>query len=65
MHLLKGMDNLKREMDRGGLMEAMDSFGQRAFGMLTTPQVREAFDLSKEFAKPANATATAPTASAV
>jgi hypothetical protein len=51
MHLLKGMDNLKREMDRGGLMEAMDSFGQRAFGMLTTPQVREAFDLSKESAK--------------
>ena len=51
MHLLRGMDNLKRDMDRGGLMEAMDSFSQRAFGMLTTPAVRDAFDLSQESAQ--------------
>ena len=30
VHLLKGMDNLRRDMDRSGLMDAMDSFGQRA-----------------------------------
>eukprot|EP01031_Cornospumella_fuschlensis_P051691 gene51691-63197_t len=48
MHLLEGMDKLKREMDKSGLMSAMDQFSQRAFQMLTNPQVREAFDLSKE-----------------
>lgn len=48
MALLKGLDNLRRDIDGAGLMEAMDSFGQRAFEMLTNPKVREAFDLSKE-----------------
>ncbi len=48
MHLLRGMDNLKREMDRSGLMEAMDVFSLRASEMLTAAHVREAFDLSRE-----------------
>ena len=48
MHLLQGMDNLKRDMDRSGLMGAMDQFSQQAMGMLTSPAVRQAFDLSKE-----------------
>jgi len=48
MHLLSGMDKLRRDMDRSGLMEAMDSFSQQAFSMLTTPQVQQAFDLSQE-----------------
>ncbi len=47
-HLLQGMDNLQRDMDRSGLMEAMDTFSQRALGMLTASQVRNAFDLSQE-----------------
>lgn len=51
IHLLKGMDTLKRDMDKSGLMGAMDEFSQRAMGMLTSPEVREAFDLSKESPK--------------
>jgi len=51
MHLLQGMDNLKRDMDRSGLMETMDQFSQRAFHMLTSAEVRESFDLTKEPAK--------------
>ncbi|MCB1207971.1 MAG: DUF1501 domain-containing protein [Verrucomicrobiales bacterium] len=47
-HLLEGIDNLQRDMDRSGLMDAMDTFSQRAMGMLTATQVRDAFDLSKE-----------------
>lgn len=47
-HLLQGMDNLRRDVDRSGLMNAMDEFSQKAFGMLTAPQVRDAFDLSRE-----------------
>ncbi len=47
-HLLAGMDNLRRDLDRSGLMDAMDTFSQRAMGMLTATQVRDAFDLSKE-----------------
>jgi hypothetical protein len=48
MTLLKGMDSIRRDLDRGGLMGAMDEFSQRAMAMLTSEQVREAFDLSKE-----------------
>jgi len=48
LRLLNGMDNLRRDMDRSGLMDAMDSFSQRAVRMLTSPEVRDAFDLSRE-----------------
>lgn len=47
-HLLQGMDRLRRDVDHSGLMEAMDQFSRRAMGMLTSPQVRDAFDLSRE-----------------
>jgi len=50
-HLLAGMDRLRRDMDNGGLMGAMDEFSQRAMQMLTSPAVRDAFDLSRETAK--------------
>lgn len=46
--LLGGMDKLRREMDKSGVMDAMDSFNQQALEMLTSDQVRDAFDLSKE-----------------
>jgi hypothetical protein len=42
--LLDGFDALGREADRGG----GDPFRQRAFEMIASPRVREAFDLSKE-----------------
>lgn len=48
LHLLEGMDRLRRDLDRSGLMEAMDRFSQRAVTMLTSTGVREAFDLSAE-----------------
>src|SRR5205823_3949602 len=48
VHLLEGMDKLRREADSSGLMGAMDEFSQRAFRMLTSPQVQTAFDLSRE-----------------
>lgn len=46
--LLQGMDRLRRDLDSSGLISAMDRFGQQAIGMLTSPEVREAFDLSRE-----------------
>ena len=48
VHLLDGMDRLRRDADTSGLMGAMDEFSQRAFNMLTSPKVQTAFDLSKE-----------------
>ena len=48
VHLLKGMDRLRRDIDTSGTMGAMDQFSQRALRMLTSPQVQTAFDLSKE-----------------
>ncbi len=50
MHLLNGMDRLRRDLDASGVMQAMDRFSQRAATMLTSPEVREAFDLTRETA---------------
>lgn len=46
--MLEGMDRFRREVDKSGVMDAMDSFNQQAMDMLTSEQVRNAFDLSKE-----------------
>jgi hypothetical protein len=46
--LLSGFDQLRREVDRTGKMEAMDTFGRKAVELLTSPRAREAFDLSRE-----------------
>lgn len=46
--LLDRFDTLSREVDRGGAVAGGDPFRQRAFEMITSPRVREAFDLSKE-----------------
>lgn len=46
--LLQGLDRFRREIDSSGIMEAMDSFSQRALTMLTSQQVRDAFDLTRE-----------------
>lgn len=48
LNLLKGMDNLRRDLDQSGVMDAMDQFNQRALQMLTSTQVRNAFDLNRE-----------------
>ncbi|MCA9014860.1 MAG: DUF1501 domain-containing protein [Planctomycetaceae bacterium] len=46
--LLTGLDNLKRNIDQSGAMAAMDDFEQQAINLLTSPQARNAFDLSQE-----------------
>ncbi|MFM7555946.1 MAG: DUF1501 domain-containing protein, partial [Verrucomicrobiota bacterium] len=48
LHLLSSMDRLRRDLDASGTVAAMDRFNQRALGMLTSAEVRDAFDLSRE-----------------
>ena len=46
--LLKGFDNLRRDVDASGLLGSMDVFNRKALEMMTSPAVREAFDLKQE-----------------
>ena len=46
---LKGrIDQLRRDIDQTGLMQAVDDFEAQALNLLTSPESREAFDLTKE-----------------
>ena len=47
-NLLASMDNLRREMDRTGRLDAMDQFDRNAYEMITGAKAREAFNLSAE-----------------
>jgi hypothetical protein len=46
-NLLKGIDNVRREADRSGLIEGLDSFDQQAFDIILSRSQR-AFDLKYE-----------------
>ena len=46
--LLESFDRLQRHLDRGGALEGVDRFQVKAMEMIASPQVREAFDLSRE-----------------
>ena len=46
--LLTSFDQFRRDVDSSGKMDAMDSFTQQAMGILTSPKLAEALDLSKE-----------------
>ena len=46
--LLTCMDTLRRDIDTTGVMEGMDTFGQRALDVLTSSKLVDALDLSKE-----------------
>jgi hypothetical protein len=46
--LLGGLDRLRRNIDKSGAAAAMDTFNQRAIGLLTSAKARDAFDLSQE-----------------
>ncbi len=46
--MLKGMDQFKRDIDKSGSMEAMDTFNAQAMEMLMSEEVRRAFDLNEE-----------------
>ncbi|MBL8796527.1 MAG: DUF1501 domain-containing protein [Planctomycetia bacterium] len=46
--LLRGFDTLQRDIDVRGQIAGMDAHAARAFDLLTSPKVRQAFDVSKE-----------------
>jgi uncharacterized protein (DUF1501 family) len=46
--LRKNLDTLQRAFDRYGELDALDQFEAQALTLLTNPQTKEAFDLSKE-----------------
>lgn len=46
--LLRGFDNLRRDMDASGAINGMDAFEQRALDVLTSSKLLDALDVSKE-----------------
>jgi hypothetical protein len=46
--LLQGFDNLRRDLDQTGQVEALDRFGQQAWDIVTSRAARDAFDLDRE-----------------
>ncbi|MFO0878961.1 MAG: DUF1501 domain-containing protein [Gemmataceae bacterium] len=46
--LLRGMDNLRRDVDIAGAAEGFDRFYQDAFDIVTSKATREAFDIHRE-----------------
>lgn len=46
--LLRGFDQLRRDIDGQGIMDGMDSFTAQALEMVTSPRTRDAFDVSRE-----------------
>ncbi len=46
--LLTSLDTVKSSVDASGVMEGVDSFTQAAFGVLTSSQLADALDVSKE-----------------
>jgi hypothetical protein len=46
--LLASLDKIRRDTDASGKMEALDSFTQRAVGVVTSGKVADALDLNKE-----------------
>jgi hypothetical protein len=46
--LLATFDGLRRDLDQSGAFAGLDRFSAQALDIITSPKVREAFDLSKE-----------------
>lgn len=46
--IVERFDTLRRDADASGAMASMDTFRRQAFELATSPQVQEAFDLSRE-----------------
>jgi hypothetical protein len=46
--LLSNFDQLRRDVDNSGQLDAVDRFQQRAWNILTSAAARDAFDLDKE-----------------
>lgn len=49
--LLRTFDTLRRDIDKSGVMEGLDTFKSQALEMVAGEQMREAFDLSSEKAE--------------
>lgn len=47
-NLLAGLDRFRRDVDRSGMMGAVDSFTQQAVGILTSGRFAKALDLGQE-----------------
>ena len=47
-YILSHMDKMRRELDKSGSMKAMDKFNNKAYNLLTSPEARNAFDLTQE-----------------
>jgi len=46
--LLKSIDRFRRDVDTSSMMRGMDTFTEQAMGLLTSSQLADALDLSKE-----------------
>ncbi len=46
--LMRALDSFRRETDTSGVMESMDVYSQQALGILTSSDLADALDLSKE-----------------
>ncbi len=46
--LMTAFDSVRRDMDRGDGLAGLDRFHAQALDMITSPKVRDAFDLSRE-----------------
>ncbi len=46
--LLQQFDQMRRDLDSSGTMEAMDQFGQKAVDLLTSDAARRAFEIDRE-----------------
>jgi hypothetical protein len=46
--LLGGLDRLQRQVDHSGMMTAIDSYTERAVGIVTTGELAKALDLKRE-----------------
>src|SRR5205823_6926777 len=46
--LLSAFDAMRRELDAGGTAAALDRYQAQALEIITSPRVRDAFDLSRE-----------------
>ncbi len=49
--LLENFDSIRRDIDQTGTMRGMDTFAQRAFGMVASGATRRALDVSNEDAR--------------
>ncbi len=47
-NLLSGLDRLRRDVDRSGMLSAIDSFSERAVGIITSGELAKALDTSTE-----------------